>query len=435
MKSAYKQTDIGLVPVDWEVTPLGELATVSAGGTPSRAQPQYWNGSIPWVTTSELDFYTITSTQQSITLDGLNNSAAKLVPPGTLLIALYGQGKTRGKIGILGIEAATNQACAAISLRSSVSTKFVFHFLASQYENIRRLSNTGNQENLNGALVRSIAILCPPLDEQRLIATALDDVDALLEGLDRLIAKKRDLKQAALQQLLSGETRLPGAWRTKAGFKQTAIGMIPSDWDVKPLGAILTRARLGGNYANQGTEAEYPLMKMGNIGRGRFDMSKLEFISAPVTPESAHCLVAGDVLFNTRNTLDLVGKVAIWRDELPIAYYNSNLLRLEFDSREISSNEYANYALNAPRAVARLRGLATGTTSVAAIYTKDLMEFQLIVPSKPEQAAIGTALSDMDNELATLEQRRDKTRALKQGMMQELLTGRTRVISRELLHA
>jgi type I restriction enzyme S subunit len=176
-------------------------------------------------------------------------------------------------------------------------------------------------------------------------------------------------------------------------------------------------------------------MKMGNIARGRFDLTKLEFISAHVTPEAEHRLVVGDVLFNTRNTLDLVGKVAIWRNELPIAYFNSNLLRLEFDSRKISSNEYVNYALNAKRAMARLRGLATGTTSVAAIYTKDLMGFQMIVPPKSEQVAIAAALSDMDAELAGLEQRREKTRALKQGMMQELLTGRTRLVSPKVSHA
>ncbi len=125
-------------------------------------------------------------------------------------MALYGQGKTRGKVGILGIDAATNQACAAISLNNSVSQEFIFHFLASQYDAIRKISNTGNQENLNGALVWSLLILLPPLPQQRAIAEALRDVDRLLSGLDRLIAKKRDLKQAAMQQLLTGKARLPG---------------------------------------------------------------------------------------------------------------------------------------------------------------------------------------------------------------------------------
>jgi type I restriction enzyme S subunit len=156
-------------------------------------------------------------------------------------------------------------------------------------------------------------------------------------------------------------------------------------------------------------------------------MSKVEFIVPGVTPESQHRLVYGDVLFNTRNTLELVGKVAIWRDELPIAYYNSNLMRLEFDANEVCSNEYANYALNTDGSVARLRALATGTTSVAAIYTRDLMGLQFVVPPKPEQRAIAGALSDVDALLGGLDRLIAKKRDLKQAAMQQLLTGQTRL--------
>jgi type I restriction enzyme S subunit len=210
MKPGYKQTEVGVIPEDWEVKRLGELASVTAGGTPSRTNPRYWNGDIPWVTTSEIDFYTINETEQFISKEGLKNSAAKLLPLGTLLMALYGQGKTRGKVGLLGIEASTNQACAAISLHRDVSREFIFHFLAIQYDAIRKLSNTGNQEDLNGLIVKSVSILLPPLPEQRAIAATLSDVDALLAKLDQLIAKKRDIKQATMQQLLTGQTRLPG---------------------------------------------------------------------------------------------------------------------------------------------------------------------------------------------------------------------------------
>ncbi len=125
----------------------------------------------------------------------------------------------------------------------------------------------------------------------------------------------------------------------KPGYKQTEVGMIPEEWDVKPLNSVLVKGRLGGNYPNQDRETDYPLMKMGNIARGYMDTSKVEYISPGVTPDPSDKLRHGDVLFNTRNTLDLVGKVAIWRDELPVAYYNSNLMRLEFDPQEVCSNE------------------------------------------------------------------------------------------------
>jgi type I restriction enzyme S subunit len=211
------------------------------------------------------------------------------------------------------------------------------------------------------------------------------------------------------------------------GYKQTNIGLIPECWQVKPLRNVLSKGRLGGNYPNELTASDFPLMKMGNLGRGGFDVSKIEYIRSGVVPEEQHRLAYGDVIFNTRNTLDLVGKIGIWRNELPVAYYNSNLMRFEFDSYEISSPEYANYALNTASSISRLRALATGTTSVAAIYTRDLMELEVIVPTMAEQTAIATALSDVDALIAGLEKLIAKKRDLKQATMQQLLTGQTRL--------
>jgi type I restriction enzyme S subunit len=213
----------------------------------------------------------------------------------------------------------------------------------------------------------------------------------------------------------------------RPGYKRTEVGVLPEDWHVKPLRAVLMNGRLGGNYANQGTESEYPLMKMGNLSRGYFDVSKVEFIVPNTIPQTIHRLAYGDVLFNTRNTLDLVGKVALWRDELPVAYYNSNLMRLEFDPREVGSNEYANYTLNTADSISRLRSLATGTTSVAAIYTRDLLGLPFVVPPLPEQRAIAAALSDVDALLEGLTRLIAKKRDLQQAAMQQLLTGQTRL--------
>lgn len=124
---------------------------------------------------------------------------------------------------MLGFEATTNQACASISLTSNVSREYVLHFLGSRYEALRNASNTGSQENLNGQIVKDFPVVCPPPFEQRAIATALSDVDALLAKIDQLIDKKRDLKQAAMQQLLTGQARLPG---------------FSGEWEVKRLGDL-----------------------------------------------------------------------------------------------------------------------------------------------------------------------------------------------------
>ncbi len=211
------------------------------------------------------------------------------------------------------------------------------------------------------------------------------------------------------------------------GYKKTEVGVIPKDWDIKPLMEVLVRGRLGGNYPTQETDTDFPLIKMGNVGRGRFDLSKVEFIASGVVPDDNHRLRQGDILLNTRNTPELVGKVAIWRSGLPVAYYNSNLMKLEFDPQKVASNEYANYALNSEASVRRLHALATGTTSVAAIYSRDLLRLPFVLPSLSEQRAIAEALSDVDGLLEALDNLIAKKRAIKRAAMQQLLTGETRL--------
>jgi type I restriction enzyme S subunit len=215
--------------------------------------------------------------------------------------------------------------------------------------------------------------------------------------------------------------------QVRLGYKLTEVGVIPEDWKVLPLRDALTHGRLGGNYSNSEVEQSKPLMKMGNIARGYFQLEKIEYIPDRQNAEPEHKLRLGDLLFNTRNTLDLVGKVAIWRAELPVAYYNSNLMRLEFDSKKISSNMFANYILNANSSISRLRAIATGTTSVAAIYTRDLMQFTIPVPPHAEQQAIGEALSDIDTLISGLNQLIAKKRDIKQAATQQLLTGQQRL--------
>ena len=209
------------------------------------------------------------------------------------------------------------------------------------------------------------------------------------------------------------------------GYKQTDIGVIPEDWETLTLDKFIVSTQLGGNYKNSESESNYPLIKMGNLNRGKIKLDKLEYVIGNVIPRDQ--LQYGDVLFNTRNTLELVGKVAIWRDELPEAYFNSNLMKFTFSDKFVSSNLYVNLAMNSDRFVTDLAGIATGTTSVAAIYTKDLLKLKLSLPPKKEQTAIANALSDMDALLSELEKLIAKKQAMKTATMQQLLTGQTRL--------
>ncbi len=256
---------------------------------------------------------------------------------------------------------------------------------------------------INRAELAEFIVALPPLPEQEAIAEVLSDADALIESLEQLITKKRLIKYGAMQELLTGKRRLREFADTSTGYKQTEVGVIPEDWDSPELGDILKSVQLGGNYRNSERESNWPLIKMGNLGRGSIKLDKLEFIDSAHPPSNRDRLETDDLLLNTRNALDLVGKVAIWRNELPEAYFNSNVMRLKFDEQRVSSYRFMNYILNMSRSLRGLRGIAIGTTSVAAIYGRDLVKLKIPLPTKSEQEAIAKVLSDMDAEIAALE--------------------------------
>jgi type I restriction enzyme S subunit len=206
-----KDTAIGAMPESWQPTSIGGTATVGSGGTPARANPEYWlDGTIPWVKTGEVDYCVIKHTEESITPEGLRNSAAKIFPKGTLLVAMYGQGITRGKVAVLGVDASINQACAAIQARDDgVRTDFLYYVLSHGYERLRGLAHGGQQQNLNADLIRGFLFGLPAEPhEQRDIAAALATIDRKLAHHQHKRAALNDLFQTALHQLMTAQIRV-----------------------------------------------------------------------------------------------------------------------------------------------------------------------------------------------------------------------------------
>ena len=415
IKTTTKQTEVGVIPEDWEVKLLGELAIIGSGGTPSRKNPTYWNGTIPWITTSQIDFDTITDAEQFITDEGLNNSAAKLLPANTLLLALYGQGKTRGKVARLGIDAATNQACASISITSNLLSDYLLCFLTSKYDEIRNFSNGGSQDNLNSQIVKQIPVIIPPLPEQTAIATALSDTDALIESLEKPIAKKRLIKQGAMQALLTGKKRLDG---------------FSGEWEVKRLGEVgFTYGGITGKTKNDfycGSSQYIPFLNI--IGNVIIDVENLEQVNISES-ECQNQVKKGDLFFNgSSETPEEVGMCAVLLDDLKNVYLNSFCFGFRFFESVKMDELFLAYFFRSGVGRSLLYFLAQGATRYNLSKT-NFLKLKISIPSIQEQTAIAQILSDMDSEIAALETKLDKTRQLKQGMMQELLTGRIRLIN------
>ena len=208
---AQKETEIGLLPDSWDLKSIGDHFSVVSGGTPSRRVSEFWvNGAIPWVKTTEIDYGVIQETEEYITQAGLERSAAKLLPPGTLLLAMYGQGVTRGKVAILGVKAACNQACAALSPNDTVvDTRYLFHFLSFRYKPIRQLAHGGQQQNLNLEIVRNLRVAFPITKGLQFeIVAIIDAIDRKIDLHRRKRAVLNDLFKALLHKLMIGEIRV-----------------------------------------------------------------------------------------------------------------------------------------------------------------------------------------------------------------------------------
>jgi len=201
-------------------------------------------------------------------------------------------------------------------------------------------------------------------------------------------------------------------------------------WEVKTLGEILVESRLGGNYENSDANTGIPVIKMGNLDRGSINLQKVQFLPKDYEYQNDDILEINDLLLNTRNTLELVGKVAIWKNELPTALYNSNLLRMTFHKDFIASNIFMNYCFNNQTTISSIRNIATGTTSVAAIYTKDLLKLKVAIPSLPEQRKIADCLSSLDALITAEGEKLQALKAHKKGLMQNLFPAEGETVPR-----
>lgn len=187
----------------WEVKSIGSITNVGSGGTPSRQESTYFGGKIHWVKTTEVNGEIIISTEELITSEGLKNSSCKVYPKDSVIIAMYGQGKTRGQVGILGVEAATNQACAVISPCKSLNPTFLFNYLKLSYKELRSLGRGGNQENLNKGMIEDFLVIIPPINTQIKFNSLIDNIKLQQKKSDE--KKSDNLFQTLIQKAFKGE--------------------------------------------------------------------------------------------------------------------------------------------------------------------------------------------------------------------------------------
>ena len=398
MKLGYKQTEISITQEKWLDCDISDLCQLQRGFDLTEATRK--PGHIPVYSSSGLSYF---------------HNVARLQPPAVIT----------GRKGMLGRVFFVEEPCWPHDTTLWVKDfkgnhpRFVAYFL-EQFR-LERFDAATSVPTLNRNNVVGIPIKLPPLPEQRAIAEALSDVDVLLDGLDRLIAKKRDLKQAAMQKLLTGQTRLPG---------------FHGEWEVKTFGELF---HFSGGYSasrDQLSSEGHCYLHYGDIHGTtkntvdvRADYQDIPKLDIPLKQVATKSLLEdGDVVFVDASEDDEGTSkhvVVVNKDKKP---FISGLHTIVAKSKTNElAHEYRRYCFKTANIRQQFLFYAVGT-KVSGISKTNIAKLTMPVPKVPEQTAIAEVLSDMDAKLAALEQRRDKTRALKQAMMQELLTGRIRLI-------
>lgn len=190
---------------NYPIAKISDVCKIGSGGTPSRRKPSYFGGDIPWVKTTEVRNAVIYETEESITQTGLNNSSAKVYPAGSVIIAMYGQGATRGRTAKLGIEAATNQACAVLTkFADGVDPDFIWVYLMSEYDGLRELASGNNQPNLNADIIANYPVPIPPWDVQKAMVQRVEiGRQAIAREREAAERKKQDI-EADIEALILG---------------------------------------------------------------------------------------------------------------------------------------------------------------------------------------------------------------------------------------
>jgi type I restriction enzyme S subunit len=392
-------TELGEIPVEWDVVPLNDFTDkMTSGGTPNRGKNEYYeNGDICWIKTGELKDKDIFGTDEKITNIGLKFSSAKIYPVKTVLIAMYGA--TIGKLGILRVESSSNQACCAFISKKN-DYIYLFYWLLYNRKNLISLGAGGGQPNISQEILRNVKIPLPPLPEQQKIASILSSVDETIEETEALIEKYQHVKKGLMSDLLTKGIDEEGCVRSEQTheFKDSVLGKVPVEWDLRKLESVATLQRgydLPIQVRNEGINPVY-----GSNG---------------INGCHSESMVKGPgVLTGRSGTIGFVyySHVDYWplNTTLYVKDFHGNYPK--FIWRLLQSLNLKKYSA------------ATGVPSL----NRNFIHPEIIkLPPLPEQKRIAEILTSADQHIEKEEAYRDKLLQMKKGLMQDLLTGRVRV--------
>ena len=383
----------------------------------------------------------IKETEELVTDAALNESSLKKHKAGSVLVAMYGGFNQIGRTGLLAIDAAINQALVAIiPSKDALVSEYLLSNLNYRVDYWKSVASSSRKDpNITSNDIKAYSLPLPDLEEQAAIARALSDTDALLSELEKLITKKQAIKTATMQQLLTGRTRLPQFAHhsdgSKKGYKQSELGEIPEDWDVYIFGSLVNYRK---GYPFKSADYQESGVRIIRVSDTSYfdikDDAPIYIAEKESKKHSDWLLKSQDLIFTTVGSKppmydSLVGKAIMVSDKHSDSLLNQNAVRIRAKGATAGIQSLLLNHFRTERYINFIEVIYRGNANQASITLENLFEFQVPLPTfEQEQTAIATILSDMDAEIQALEHRLNKTRQIKQGMMQELLTGKTRLV-------
>jgi type I restriction enzyme S subunit len=333
--------------MSYKSRPISSFCKTGSGGTPSRSKlARYYSGTIPWVKSGELAGKVISQTEEHITEVAVAESSAKIVQPGAILVAMYGA--TVGRVALLGITAATNQAvCHIVPDQSVCHVGYLFHCLRSKLQEFLSKRVGGAQPNISQAIIRDTNVPIPPLPEQKRIAAILDKADALREKRRQTIAKLETLPQSIFIDMFGDPISNPRRWETC--LLGDAVETIDSGWSPvcldRPANSI----------------DEWGVLKLGAVTTCEYKESENKALPNDLSPKPELEVKEGDLLFSRKNTYDLVAACALVLSTRPNLMLSDLIFRLRLKKDGGINPEYLWCLLTSPNKRRQVQSLASGS--------------------------------------------------------------------------
>ncbi len=415
---------------EWIIENISLLAKTYAGGTPSRSRPEYFTGTIPWMSSSEINQPIISDTVEKITEEGLQNSSAKWIPKNSVLVAMYGA--TAGQVSTNLIVATSNQAVlAVVPFKEKIEGKFLYYQLLQNKDSILYLAQGSGQPNLSKDLIDNFSVKIPiSLHEQRKIAHILSTADVVIERTQTAIAKYKAIKQGMLQDLFTRGIDIttnqlrPRYEDAPELYKESKLGWIPREWEAERLSDLCSeKPTYGINAAAVDFTHQLPTyLRITDIDEdGNFSKTGRKCVDSPLSGN--YMLQKGDLVF--ARTGATVGKTYLYNEADGVLVFAGFLIMVSPDENLLDSN-YLKFLTKTPYYLNWV-GLMSQRSGQPGINGNEYGNFHVPKPNLMEQKMISEKLLLIQTKLQTEQTYLQKLQQIKQGLMQDLLSGRKRV--------